>query len=164
MHPGMMYWWNNARRAAAECGSWAGHGGEGGRHGGHGQWAAGGHDGPDFAGGGRFGVRRPLRYLAHKLDLDEKQVAELAKILDELKTERAQAEVDERRTLSAFADAVSSAAFDEARATEAARLRAATADRLAGAVHKALRQIHALLQEEQRGRLGYLIRTGVVSL
>ena len=34
-------------------------------------------------------MRRPLRFLAHKLDLDEKQVTELARILDELKIERA---------------------------------------------------------------------------
>jgi len=42
-------------------------------------------------GGGAFGVRRPLRFLAYKLELDERQVSELARILDELKTERAQA-------------------------------------------------------------------------
>src|SRR5262245_562614 len=68
----------------------------------------------DDEGIGGFGVRRPLRFLAHKLDLDDRQVAELARILDELKTERAQAEVDRRRTVSAFADALSGDAFDEA--------------------------------------------------
>src|SRR5882757_6651821 len=61
-----------------------------------------GHGPPDegFAG---FGVRRPLRFLAHKLELDEKQVVEMARILDDLKTERAQAAVDDRRTLAEFA-------------------------------------------------------------
>ena len=44
--------------------------------------------------GSGFGVRRPLRFLAHKLELDDRQIGELARILDELKTERAQAEVD----------------------------------------------------------------------
>ena len=39
-----------------------------------------------FGAGGGFGVRRPLRFLAHKLELDEKQVVQLARILDELKT------------------------------------------------------------------------------
>ena len=34
--------------------------------------------------GSAFGVRRPLRFLAHKLDLDEKQVTALVRILDEL--------------------------------------------------------------------------------
>ena len=162
----MMYWWKTARRAAEQCGEWAEHGHHGG--GGRGGWSAGewggGGGGPDFGGGGRFGVRRPLRFLAHKLDLDERQVSELARILDELKTERAQAEVDERRSITALADAVGGATFDEQRATEAAKTRSRTAERLGDAVVKALRQIHALLQEEQRARLAYLVRTGVVTL
>ena len=36
-----------------------------------------------------FGVRRPLRFLAHKLELEDRQIEKLAKILDELKTELA---------------------------------------------------------------------------
>jgi len=41
----------------------------------------------DFGGGGGgLGVRRPLRFLAHKLELRETQVASLAKILNDLKT------------------------------------------------------------------------------
>jgi hypothetical protein len=38
-------------------------------------------------GSGAFGVRRPLRFLAYKLQLEESQVAELAKILDDVKTD-----------------------------------------------------------------------------
>jgi hypothetical protein len=34
-----------------------------------------------------------LRFLAHKLELDEKQIGSLAKVLDTLKIERAQVEV-----------------------------------------------------------------------
>jgi hypothetical protein len=109
-------------------------------------------------------VRRPLRFLAYKLELDEKQVGEVARILDELKTERAQAEVDRRRSLSAFADAVGGDAFDEARAKEAAGARVATAERLRDAVTGALRRLHALLDHDQRERLAYLIRTGVLTL
>jgi Spy/CpxP family protein refolding chaperone len=117
----------------------------------------------DFGGGG-FGVRRPLRFLAHKLDLDEKQVTEMARILDALKTERAQAEVDRRRTLSAFADAVSGEAFDAAKATEGGDLRVASAARVRDAVLTALREIHAVLNPDQRLRLAYLIRTGTLSV
>jgi hypothetical protein len=109
-------------------------------------------------------VRRPLRFLAYKLELDEKQVSELARILDELKTERAQAEVDRRRTLSGFADAVQGEAFDQTRAKEAADLRVASAERLRDAVTKALGRIHALLDNDQRERLAYLIRTGTLVL
>jgi Spy/CpxP family protein refolding chaperone len=112
--------------------------------------------------GGGFGVRRPLRFLAHKLDLDDRQVAELARILDELKTERAQAEVDRRRTLSAFADALSGDAFDTAKASEGGDLRVQSAQRLRDAVLKALGQIHTMLNAEQRVRLAYLIRTGTL--
>jgi Spy/CpxP family protein refolding chaperone len=114
--------------------------------------------------GSAFGVRRPLRFLAHKLDLSEAQVSEMARILDELKTERAQAEVDGRRTVSAFADLVESESFDENRASEGARLRVQSAERLRDAVVRALRQIHAVLSPEQRTRLAYLIRTGALSI
>src|SRR5579871_5676656 len=62
--------------------------------------------GEEGFGGGGFGVRRPLRFLAHKLELDEKQIVQLARILDALKTERAQAAVDDRRALADFADAL----------------------------------------------------------
>jgi Spy/CpxP family protein refolding chaperone len=115
-------------------------------------------------GGGGFGVRRPLRFLAHKLELDDRQVTELARILDELKTERAQAEVDRRRTVAAFADAVTGENYDAAKAGEGGNLRMQSAERLRDAVLKALQQIHAILRPEQRARLAYLIRTGTLAL
>src|SRR5215510_839350 len=162
MHPAMVSWW---RAQHASCGpgdgprGWGGGGGYGGFRGGGG----GGGDGDDF-GGGAFGVRRPLRFLAYKLELDERQVGELARILDELKTERAQAEVDRRRSLSAFADAVAGDTFDDAKAKQAANQRVATAERLRDAVTGALGRLHALLDKDQRERLAYLIRTGVLTL
>jgi Spy/CpxP family protein refolding chaperone len=100
----------------------------------------------------------------HKLDLDEKQVAELARILSELKTERAQAEVDHRRTVSAFADALIGDTFDTTKAKEGGDLRVQSAERVRDAVLKALQQIHAVLNPDQRGRLAYLIRTGTLTL
>jgi hypothetical protein len=66
--------------------------------------------------------------------------------------------------LTAFADAVGGEAFDEARAKEAGALRVTTAERLRDAVIKALGGIHALLDADQRERLAYLIRTGVLAL
>jgi Spy/CpxP family protein refolding chaperone len=171
MHPAMVSWWRARHggcgdEAAVSCGpgggAWGGRGGGWGGGGG-GEGPSGGGDGEGF-GAGAFGVRRPLRFLAYKLELDERQVAELARILDELKTERAQGEVDRRRTLSAFADAVGGETFDQARAKEAADLRVATAERLRDAVTKALSRIHALLDNDQRERLAYLIRTGALAL
>ena len=85
-------------------------------------------------------------------------------IIDELKTERAQADVDHRRTVASFADAVEATTFGEARAREGGDLRVKSAERLRDAVIAALSKIHALLDEEQRKRFAYLIRTGVVSL
>ena len=163
MHTGIVSWWRAHHGACGSASAWScGPGG----HRNH-EWAGGG-DGPggggDGDGFGGFGVRRPLRFFAYKLELDERQVAELARILDELKIERAQAEVDRRRTLSAFADAVGGETFDQARAKEAADLRIATAERLRDAVTKALARIHALLRNDQRERLAYLIRTGAITL
>jgi len=112
---------------------------------------------------GAFGVRRPLRFMTYKLGLSEPQVTELARILDELKIERAQAAVDDRRTLAAFADAVSGDAFDGARAAEGADLRRKGSAGLSEAVVKALGRIHKLLSPQQRERLAYLIRTGTLA-
>jgi hypothetical protein len=164
MHPGMMYWWKRARHGhgedcsgeAAACGA-AEHGRRHWHH--HHHWEAHGDDGS--AG---LGVRRPLRFLAYKLELEQPQIDELAKILNSLKTERAQAEVDNHRTLAAFADSLSGDAFDAAKANEGADLRTASAERIKKAVQQALTELHALLKPEQRQRLAYMLRTGQLSI
>lgn len=116
---------------------------------------------PDsFAGG--FGVRRPLRFLAFKLGLDEAQIAGLAAVLDELKTERAQGAVDDRRALALLADAASGESFDAAKSDEAARLRVQSAERVQRKVSQALERMHGLFNAEQRARLAYLLRTGAL--
>ncbi|MDQ2869859.1 MAG: Spy/CpxP family protein refolding chaperone [Acidobacteriota bacterium] len=164
MYPGFLHW----RRQREHCGERrVGMGFEpGGGRGRHAAWEynAGGEDDAGQFGGGSFGVRRPLRFLAYKLELSEPQVSELARILDELKTERAQAAVDGRRALSSFADAVAGDAFDEAKAAAGAALRLQSAERLRTAVVNGLGRIHKLLEPPQRARLAYLIRTGVLSL
>jgi Spy/CpxP family protein refolding chaperone len=164
----MFDWWRHARRGsqgwawAPGCGpSGCGPSEETG-HGWETRFAGpADHDGES---GGPFGVRRPLRFLAHKLDLDERQVGELARILSDLKTERAQAAVDHRRSTAAFADGIADEAFDEAKVTAVASARVKTAEHLRDALVKALGKIHALLTPEQRGKLAYLIRTGALSL
>jgi Spy/CpxP family protein refolding chaperone len=122
------------------------------------------HDSDRFEGRSAFGVRRPLRFLAHKLDLDEKQITALMRILDELKTERAQAEVDDRRATAEFADAVEGEAFDGGKAGSAGERRVQSAARLREALTRALQEMHAILTPEQRQRLAYLIRSGVLSV
>ncbi|HEV8337136.1 MAG TPA: hypothetical protein VGR67_12025 [Candidatus Polarisedimenticolia bacterium] len=102
--------------------------------------------------------------MTYKLGLSEPQVTEMAKILNDLKTERAQAAVDDRRTLTAFADALTGEAFGEALADQGSELRKKGAERLGQAVVKALGRIHKLLDPEQRERLAHLIRTGTLLL
>jgi len=116
--------------------------------------------GEEFAGG--FGVRRPLRFLAWKLGLNEPQVEQFAAIINELKTERAQSAVDDRRALTLYADAAQGDTFDAAKAAEAAALRAESEARLQKRVSESLGRMHALLDAEQRGKLAYLLRTGTL--
>jgi Spy/CpxP family protein refolding chaperone len=166
MHPAFIFW-RHARRGHCETeggpGASCGPGFQGGFRGG-GRFTAGRGHGPGGDDGGGFGVRRPLRFLAHKLDLSEEQVGDLAKILNELKTERAQAEVDHQRAVSAFADAVEGDTFDAARAAEGAGVREASNARVKDAILKALSRIHGVLTKEQRQKFAYFVRTGVLSM
>jgi Spy/CpxP family protein refolding chaperone len=91
-------------------------------------------------------------------------VSELASILNELKTERAQADVDHRRTTSALADAVTADSYDESKARAVADERVKSTERVQTAVARALGRIHALLRPEQRAKLAYLLRTGALSM
>lgn len=156
MHPAMVARWKAAherRHGCAHAGC-----GEGfemaGRH----------HHGPHHGGGGPFGVRRPLRFLAYRLDLDESQVEQLAAILDDIKTERAQLAVDDRRALKLFAEAMAAETFDTEKAEEAAKLRGEANARLERTIVDALSRVHALLDAEQRATFAYLVRSGHLSV
>jgi Spy/CpxP family protein refolding chaperone len=121
------------------------------------------HHGFDDGGGG-FGVRRPLRFLAHKLALTDDQVGQFAAILDRLKTERAQADVDYRRRTAALAEAFEGAAFDHAKVDAANNDQATSAERLRTSVKRALEDMHALLDAEQRKKFAYLLRAGILAI
>jgi Spy/CpxP family protein refolding chaperone len=166
MHPGIFGWRRgHGWGSEGSCGS-RGSGHEGPPWGWHGA-PFGGGDGHGAGGdefGGGLGVRRPLRFLAFKLELDESQVTLLAAILDDLKTERAQAAVDHRRTTSSFADAVSAESFDEAKARAASDERVKSTERVQSAVARALGRMHAVLKPEQRAKLAYLLRTGALTM
>lgn len=184
MHPGFAFWHarrhggcGHERHEGADAhagppgpdtggGRWGGwRGRHGHHHEGHEEHRHAGHGGDDGDfGGGAFGVRRPLRFLAYKLDLSEEQVAKFARVLDDLKTERAQAAVDHRRTTAAFADAVAGESFDAPSVTDAATSRVKSAERLRDAVVQALAKIHAILDPAQREKLAYLLRTGALSM
>jgi Spy/CpxP family protein refolding chaperone len=110
MHPRMMAMWRGTHRGDCGCDPsshalpWSGWGGSSREH---------RHYSEEGSG---FGVRRPLRFLAYRLDLDEAQVTELAAIIGDLKTERAQAAVDDRRALASLAESVAAETFDDAKA------------------------------------------------
>jgi len=163
MYPGFIPHWQRSR--CGEARAWLG-GGQAGRRFRREAWEyrASEEDASPLSTGGSFGVRRPLRFLAYKLGLGEAQVAELARILDEIKTERAQAAVDHRRAISTFAEAIEAESFDEVKANAGASIRVQSADRLRGAVVTALGRLHRILDAEQRARLAYLIRTGTLSI
>jgi Spy/CpxP family protein refolding chaperone len=156
MHPRMFHWARGPETRRNRCGESSCDFGPT-EHGRHHHYAPG-----DDLGGGAFGVRRPLRFLAWKLQLNETQVAEFATLLNELKTERAQAAVDDRRALTAFADAAAGENFGGAKAGEARQLRVSSAERLQGVIVTTLERMHALLDPDQRARLAYLIRTGTL--
>ena len=102
--------------------------------------------------------------MAHKLDLDDEQIDTLAAILNVLKTERAQAKLDERRSVAGLADAVDGEEFDATKATEALTARVEAAERLKHEVLKTLEQTHEMLDPEQRKRLAYLLRSGQLTI
>lgn len=122
------------------------------------------HHFPGYGHSSGMGVRRPLRFLAWKLQLDEEQMKQVAAILDQLKIERAQAEVDDRRAVSLLAEAAEGETFARAKADEAAALRAKSAQQVQTKVVESLERLHALLNPEQRGRLAYLLRTGALAM
>lgn len=146
------------------------------------QWAhaRGGHCGPrhnhqhshgprsgagDPRGAGRgFGVRRPLRFLARQLELTNEQTERLAALLDALKTQRAQASVDHKKALGAFADVFAADEYDGAAVKAATEARAASVAEVERAVAKAIEQTYALLDAEQRKRLAYLLRTDGITI
>jgi Spy/CpxP family protein refolding chaperone len=168
MHPGFMGYWR--RQRCAESGAWNGSayaGCYGPRAGGsppHWSWAASGQFGDSLFGAAGFGTRRPLRFLAMRLDLDDAQVARVAKIVERLRVEREQGAVDLRRAAGELADALEGDALDPARVEEASRLRVEAARRVQDAVVRALRELHALLGAEQRDELASLIRSGALRL
>jgi hypothetical protein len=113
---------------------------------------------------GGFGVPRPLRFLAWRLGLDRDQVAEVAKVLDRVKLERAQASVDLQRAASEIAEALEGAEFDRGRAERVRNLRLEASQHVQDALARAVEDLHRILDADQRSRLATLIRSGALKL
>lgn len=118
----------------------------------------------EIFGGTGLGVRRPLRFLAWRLELSDEQTAQLARVLERLKLERAQAALDQRRAAADLADQIEAAEFARDKVEAAGELRAAAAKRIEAAVAKALEELHALLEPDQRAHLAELVRTGAIRI
>ena len=170
MHPAFIWYWKQRLHGAGSaCGSfayagcgpsyhrWPGE--EGLRLSGRRGW-----DEDLIFGVGGLGVRRPLRFLASRLDLSEEQFARAAQILEELNIERAQAAVDLRRSSAELADALEGGEFGRQKTQAASERRLEAARRVQAAVARALEQLHALLDPEQRVELATLIRSGAVRI
>lgn len=117
-------------------------------------------------GGAGFGVRRPLRYLAHRLDLDEGQTRRMAAVLNQLKTEREQAALDEKRTIADLAKLLTDTG-ELPTLEEVSRVlspRVETSERLNQEVAKAVVAMCDFLDSDQREELVSLLLTGAISL
>src|SRR5690242_5842963 len=122
------HWHSWGRRGCWDSGpayAWAGATGDEGPRGAEFHFSVG--RGDDELGSAGLGVRRPLRYLAWKRALTQEQLADTARIRERLKIERAQAEVETRRSAAALADALEGDAFDNTAAAVAADHRADSA-------------------------------------
>jgi len=102
--------------------------------------------------------------MTRQLDLDEEQVEAMAAILDDLKTQRAQARVDRRKAIGTFADAFLEATFETERVQKAALSRAESERAVEEAVAQALQRTFAVLDPEQRKRLAYLLRSDGITI
>lgn len=114
--------------------------------------------------GPTFGMRRPLRHLAWKLNLTEAQIRDVVDVLDKMKTAYRQATLDRDRATSEIAGVFSAAAFDDGRAEAALSMRTRATEALNQELLAALRRIFELLNEDQRRDFAYLLRSGSFTL
>jgi Spy/CpxP family protein refolding chaperone len=117
-----------------------------------------------WSSGPLFGMRRPLRHLAWKLNLNEDQVRGLVDILDRLKTGYGQARLDRQRSTSDVAAAFSKDSFDDSAVSAALTGRGRATEALNQELLTALRALYALLNAEQRREFAYLLRSGTFML
>ena len=117
-----------------------------------------------WSSGPTFGVRRPLRHLAWKLNLSETQVRDIVDVLDRLKTAYNQARLDQDRSTSEVAAVFSATEFNSERVSSALSTRTRATEVLNQELLGAVRRIFELLNEEQRREFAYLLRSGAFVL
>ncbi len=114
--------------------------------------------------GPMFGVRRPLRYLAWKLELTDEQTRQLVEVLDRLKTAYAQAKLDRDRSMSDIAAVFGADSFAADRVEAALDARTAATRSLNTELATAIRRIYEVLNDAQRQEFAYLLRSGGFTL
>jgi hypothetical protein len=113
---------------------------------------------------GSFGVRRPLRYLSYQLDLDEPQRRQIGAVLDEVKIEREQAALDEKKMVAELADQISQPEIKADSLRETLTTRVRSTEQIQRCSANALEKIVATLDADQREEFAYLLRTGAFRL
>ncbi len=117
-----------------------------------------------WSSGPTFGVRRPLRHLAWKLNLNETQVRDVVDVLDRLKTAYNQARLDQDRSTSEVAAVFTTTQFNSERVGAALATRTRATEALNQELLSAVQRIFELLNEEQRHEFAYLLRSGAFVL
>lgn len=113
---------------------------------------------------GGFGVRRPLRYLSYHLDLDDVQRRKVAASFETIKLAREQARIDRKKADVKLADELERVDVSVSDIASVLATRSqASADGQA-ALAKALHEIVAALDDEQREEFAHLLRSGVIRL
>lgn len=113
---------------------------------------------------GSFGVRRPLRFLSYQLDLDESQRRRIAVVLDAVKTEREQAALDEKKMAAELAELVAKPEVTDESLNAILSARVTGTERVQKQVARAIREIVAVLDPDQREEFAYLVRTGAIQI
>jgi Spy/CpxP family protein refolding chaperone len=109
---------------------------------------------------GSFGGRRPLRYLSYQLDLDEPQRRQIGAVLEEVKVEREQADLDEKKMVASLAEQIGKpeVTADSLKHTLSSRVR--STEQIQAIIAEALEKIVGILDADQREEFAYLLRTG----
>ncbi len=165
MHPGYMWWKQMERNSCGPIyanGCFESAGGRG--RGREWSWTFSSRGGDPIFGSAGFGMRRPVRFLAERLELDGRQLSKLARIIEQIRIEREQAAVDLRRAAGELADALEGSDFESDTAEAGGQRRVDAARSVQSVVSRSLRELHDLLDADQREELASLIRTGSVKL
>ena len=104
-----------------------------------------------------FSVKRPLRFLIHKLELEEEQILVVADVLSDFKIEKDYADVERRRAKKVLVSALKGDDFDHETAAEGVKQQVDAVEKLHTAFVAGLERIHEVLDASQREKLAFLL-------